>query len=122
MLVSLIFMSLPRELSCSARSPRRTRSLGVAVANVPRRRPCPSVCGLSSAHRLLHERSDLLLVGGGQLRQSPGGRPHSALVEVRRVLEAERRVPRVVLLRALEEADDLAFLGVRGHPVPGLRR
>src|SRR5205823_5492316 len=24
--------------------------------------------------------------------------------------------------RALEEADDLAFLGIRGHPVPGLRR
>ena len=25
------------------------------------------------------------------------------------------------LLSALEEADDLALLGVRGHPVPGLR-
>ena len=33
-------------------------------------------------------------------------------------LEAERRVPRLELLRALEEADDLAVLGIRGHPVP----
>ncbi len=32
--------------------------------------------------------------------------------------EAERRVPRLELLRALEEADDLAVPGVRGHPVP----
>jgi enamine deaminase RidA (YjgF/YER057c/UK114 family) len=39
-----------------------------------------------------------------------------ALVEVRRVAEAERRVPRLELLRALEEADDLAVLGIRGHP------
>jgi hypothetical protein len=45
-----------------------------------------------------------------------------AFVEVRRVAEAERRVPRVELLRALEEADDLAVLGIRGHPVPESRR
>ena len=36
--------------------------------------------------------------------------------------EAERRVPRFELLRALEEADDLAILGIRGHPVPEPRR
>ena len=36
------------------------------------------------------------------------GRPHAALVKVRLVAEAERRVPRVELLRALEETDDLA--------------
>src|SRR6266705_1842249 len=36
--------------------------------------------------------------------------------------EAERRVPRLELVRALEEADDIAVLGVRGHPVPGSRR
>src|SRR5438067_8760829 len=36
--------------------------------------------------------------------------------------EAERRVPRFELLRALEEADHLAVLGIRGHPVPGSRR
>src|SRR5439155_10660263 len=36
--------------------------------------------------------------------------------------EAERRVPRLELLRALEEADDIAILGIRGHPVPGFRR
>ncbi len=75
-----------------------------------------------SAHRFLHERADPCLFGGGQLLQREGGRPHGAFVEVRRVAEAERRVPRVELLRALEEADDLAVLGIRGHPVPGLRR
>src|SRR5215211_7949954 len=31
---------------------------------------------LSSAHRLLYERGDPGLVGGGQLRQREGGRPH----------------------------------------------
>src|SRR2546426_3057149 len=76
----------------------------------------------SSAHRFLHERAHPCLVGSGQLRQSEGDRPHSAFVEVRRVVEAERRVPRLELLRRLEEADDLAVLGVRGHPIPGSRR
>src|SRR5207253_2685396 len=76
----------------------------------------------SSAHRSLHERADLCLFGGGQLLQREGGGPHGAFVEVRLVAEAERRVPRFELLRALEEADDLAVLGIRGHPVPGSRR
>src|SRR6266545_5113166 len=76
----------------------------------------------SSAHRFLHERADPCLVGGGQLRQREGDRPQEAFVEVRRVVEAERRIPRLELLRALEEADDLAVLSVRGHPVPGFRR
>src|SRR4029077_8713966 len=62
------------------------------------------------------------LVVGGQLRQSEGGWPHGAFVEVRLVAEAERRVPRLELLRALEEADDVAVLGIRGHPVPESRR
>src|SRR5207248_8112590 len=75
----------------------------------------------SSAHRLLHERADLLLFGGGQTLQRESGRPHGACVEVRLVAEAERRVPRFELLRALEEADDLAVLGIGGHPVPGSR-
>src|ERR671911_1390064 len=75
-----------------------------------------------SAHRFLHERADPCLFGGSQLRQREGGRPHRTFVQVRRVVEAERRVPRFELLRALEEADDLAFLGIRGHPVPGFRR
>src|SRR6266700_3568083 len=75
-----------------------------------------------SAHRFLHERADPCLFGGGQLRQREGDRPRGAFVEVRRVAEAERRVPRVELLRALEEADDLAVLGIRGHPVPESRR
>src|SRR5215211_4495484 len=76
-----------------------------------------------SARRPLHERADPCLCGGGQLLQRKRGRPHGALVEVRLVAEAERSAPRVELLGALEEADDLAVLvGVRGHPVPGLRR
>src|SRR5829696_4835433 len=75
-----------------------------------------------SARRPLHERADPCLCGGSQLLQRKGGRPHGAFVEVRLVAEAERRVPRVELLGALEEADDLAVLvGVGGHPVPGLR-
>src|SRR6266542_4995818 len=73
----------------------------------------------SSAHRFLHERADPGLLGGGQLLQREGGWPHGAFVEVRLVAEAERRVPRLELLRALEEADDLAVLGIRRHPVPG---
>src|SRR5512132_3463416 len=70
-----------------------------------------------SAHRLLHERDDLRLFGCGQLLQREGGGPHGACVEVRLVAEAERRVPGVELLGALEEADDLVVPGVRGHPV-----
>src|SRR5436853_672217 len=76
----------------------------------------------SSAHRFFHERADLCFGGGGQLLQREGDRPHGAFVEVRLVAEAERRVPRLELVRALEEADDLVVLGVRGHAVPGSRR
>ena len=43
-------------------------------------------------------------------------------LEVRLVLETERRVPRVELMCALEEADDLAVLGICRHPVPSSRR
>jgi len=75
----------------------------------------------SSAHCFPYERADPCLLGGGQLLQREGGRPHVAFVEVRLVAEAERRVPRLELLRALEEADDIAVLGIRGHPVPGFR-
>src|SRR5215216_3563326 len=77
---------------------------------------------LGSAHRFLHERADLCFFGCGQLHQREGGRPHGAFVDVRLVAEAERRVPRFELLRALEEADDLAVLCIGGHPVPGFRR
>src|SRR5271155_3019851 len=76
----------------------------------------------SSAHRFLHERADPCLFGGGQLLQREGGRPHAAFVEVCLVHEAERRVPCFELLRTLEEADDLAVLGIRGHPVPEFGR
>src|SRR5216117_1507985 len=76
----------------------------------------------SSAYRFLHERTDPSRFGGSQLLQREGDRPHGALVEVRLVAETERRVPRLELLRALEEADDLAVLGIRGHPVPQSRR
>src|SRR5437660_585636 len=76
----------------------------------------------SSAHRFLHERADPCFGGGGQLLQREGDRPHGAFVEVRLVAEAERGVPRLELVRALEEADDLVVLGVRGHSVLGSRR
>src|SRR6184192_4745108 len=75
-----------------------------------------------SAHRFLDEHADSCLFGGSQRLQREGDRPHGAFVEVRRVAEAERRVPRLELLRGLEEADDLAILGIRGHPVPEFRR
>src|SRR3989449_5797742 len=48
--------------------------------------------------------------------------PYTTLFRSRLVAEAERRVPRLELVRALEEADDMVVLGVRGHPVPGSRR
>ena len=75
-----------------------------------------------SAHRFLHELADPLLVGGGQLRQGEGGRPHGALVEVRGSVEPEGRIPLLELRSGCEEADDLAVLCIRGHPVPGSRR
>src|SRR5439155_21061975 len=82
--------------------------------------PPPPHCDRSSAHRFLHKRADARLRGGGQLLQREGDRPCAAFVEVRRVAEAERRVPRLELLRVLEEADDLAVLVIGGHPVPEL--
>ena len=78
--------------------------------------------GAPSAHRFLHELADLCLFSGSQLLQREGDRPQGAFVEVRAVVEAEGRVPRLELVRGLEEADDLAVLGIRGHPVPELRR
>ena|SRR5436309_6516692 len=61
----------------------------------------------SSAHRFLHERSDPASLAAVQLRQRERGRPHDAFVEVRLVAGAECRVPRLELLRALKEADDV---------------
>src|SRR5881397_483051 len=76
----------------------------------------------SSAYRFLHERADPSRFGGSQLLQREGDRPHGTFVEVRLVAEAERGVPGVELLRALEEADDLAVLSICGHSVPESRR
>src|SRR5262245_15343680 len=58
-----------------------------------------------SAHRLLHESDDPLLVGSSQLLQREVGRPHVAVVEICLVAETERGVPRLELVRALVEAD-----------------
>src|SRR5262249_52494443 len=85
-------------------------------------RSCRRRVARSSAHRLLHERVDPGFNAVSQLLQREGAGPHGAVVEVRVVLEAERCVPRLELRRALEEADDLAVLGIRGHPVPESRR
>src|SRR2546427_2350526 len=84
----------------------------------PRRPPRPEL----SAYRFHHERADPCLFGGSQLLQREGDGPHSTFVEIRLVTEAERRVPGVELLRALEEADDLAVLSICGHSVPESRR
>jgi hypothetical protein len=73
-------------------------------------------CDQSSAHRFLHKRDDPCLFGDSQLLQREGHQPHSAFVKVRRVAEAKRRVPCFELLRALEEANDLAVSGICGHP------
>src|SRR5918998_4146921 len=53
---------------------------------------------------------------------APSARRRSATWRRRRgsrVVEAECRIPRLELVRALEVADDLAALCIRGHPVPG---
>src|SRR4029079_3177857 len=68
---------------------------------------------------LLHERADLLLLRVGQILDGEVRRPHGTVVEVRLVAEAERRVPRLELGRALEEADDLVVLRIGRHPGRG---
>src|ERR671916_64872 len=109
-----VLIVLPSVSSC--------RCLLVGVASAVRVGGAPARSD-RLARRPLHELADPRLFGGAQLLQREGDRPHGALVEVRRVVEAERRVPRVELLGALKVADDLAVLvGVGGHPVPGLGR
>src|SRR5213079_2435174 len=110
-------------LSWADRAPPPTAlTSAVTIAIVPK--PLLFITGSSfvkassSAHRFLYERADPCFGGGGQLLQREGDRPHRAVVELRLVAEAERRVPRLELVRALEEADDLVVLGIRGHPVP----
>ena len=68
-------------------------AVGIVLRSRSRDLPVAGLIRAPSAHGLLHERRDLLLVGCGQLRERPGGGPHGACVEVRRVVEAERRVP-----------------------------
>jgi hypothetical protein len=78
-------------------------------------------CGgfiLSLTHCFLHERSDLFLFGGSHLFYRKGDRPHVPLIELSLVLEAKRRISRLEFVHALEEADYLAVLCIRGHPVP----
>src|SRR5690242_19763515 len=45
-----------------------------------------------SAHRFLHERSDLRLHISSQLLQREGGCPHSSFIKIGAILEAEGRV------------------------------
>src|SRR5258708_2722212 len=72
--------------------------------------------GAPSAHRFLHELADPCLFSGSQLLQREGDRPQGAFVEVRAVVEAERRVPRLELVRGLEEATTLPSLAYAGIP------
>src|SRR5207237_355940 len=97
-LIPTVAMAPTSEMYCKRRTNRRGR--------VARAQP--------SAHRFLHEGADPCLVGGGQLLQREGDWPQAAFVQVRPVAEPERRVPRLELLRGLEETDDLAVLGIRG--------
>src|SRR6266852_4788088 len=83
--------------------------------------PAPGPCACSSARRSLDKLADLFLDGGAEPLQGKGGWPDVTVVEVCSVLETERRVSRLELLPALEEADNLAVLGICGHPVPGFR-
>src|SRR5713101_5040242 len=110
------FGSVQTEKTCGRgaskiRSTRISSSFGVVT-----------VVSFISAHRFLHERAELRLVGCGQLRDCVGDRPHGAAVELRAVVEAEHRVPLLELPSVAEEADDLAVPGIGRHPVPGLRR
>src|ERR1700674_320231 len=76
----------------------------------------------TSAQGSLHECDDPCLFGGSQLLQRELDGPHASFVEVLRVAEAQRRVPRFELPCVFEVADDLAVPGIRGHPVPEFRR
>src|SRR5712692_4234867 len=62
----------------------------------------------SLARRFLHKSCDLCFCGGREFLQREGDRPHLTVVEVRRVVEAERGVPRLELGLVLEEQDGLA--------------
>src|SRR5262245_49485525 len=58
---------------------------------------CPGAEHRRLAHRFLHELRDPCLGDGGQLRQSEARRPHGSFVELRVLVEAERRIPRLEL-------------------------
>src|ERR1700733_3347542 len=76
-----------------------------------------------SGDRGLRQFGDLLLYRGAPLLERVRHRPHVAVIEVRRVLEAQGRVAVAELARVLEEDDDLAVrVRVSGHPVPRLGR
>ena len=70
-----------------------------------------------SGDRGLHHLGDFLLHRGAPLLQRVRHRPHIAVVEVCRVLEAQGRVAVAELARVLEEDDDLAVrVRVTGIP------
>src|SRR4051794_5160490 len=76
-----------------------------------------------SAHSLLQERADLLLLRRSELLQCVIRWPHVTVVQLRFITEPDGRVPLVELRRGFEEADVLTFaVGVSRHAVPGLRR
>src|SRR6185437_1316734 len=111
------FGSVQTEKTCARgaskiRSTRISSSFGVVT-----------VVSFISAHRLLHERGDLLLIGSSQLSERERDGPHIPAVEVRGVVEAEHCVPLLELRCVAEEDDDFAALvRVCGHPVPRLGR
>src|SRR5579862_9889365 len=94
-------LELPLWSSIVTRTPGQTQA-----------RPRPDSGNVLLAHSFLHERDDPCLVVGGQLLQRIGDRPHGAVVEVRAVVEAKCRIPRLELGGGLEEADNLAIPGI----------
>src|ERR1700674_747690 len=106
--------------ACAAPAPRpqaaRTSDPPIATPALTRFIRSPQVSTFrarrlpSSARRSLDKLADLFLDGGGEPLQGKGGWPDVTVVEVCSVLETERRVSRLELLPALEEADNLAVL------------
>src|SRR5688572_18445171 len=88
-------------------------------SRAPRTLMAPQSGAGTLANGLLDQGGDLLLVRGGELGQRVGSGPHAALVEARLLVEAERGVARLELVRGLEEAHDLAVALVGRHSVPG---
>lgn len=102
-----------------AGSQEADRAPAPAPANGPCEKHATRGCGVISVDRLPHQCPERLLSGvvpGGDRER---GGLQTCVVEVGRIAEAQRAVPRLHPRAALEEADHLALLArrcVRGYP------